>query len=62
MHYPSPGAPTRRFDLGIAKQDKGVLTMTIEELETRIQSLRDSGMHIAAKAMIRERDKLKRQA
>ena len=36
--------------------------MTIEELDTRIQSLRAAGMFIAAKAMIRERDKLKRQA
>ena len=36
--------------------------MTIEELDTRIESLRASGMHIAAKAMIRERDRLTRQS
>lgn len=36
--------------------------MTIEELDTRIESLRAAGMYIAAKAMIRERDKLNRQA
>ena len=55
--------PCARYVTGRRCTDmKERLTMTIEELDTRIQSLRAAGMFIAAKAMIRERDKLKRQA
>jgi len=41
-------------DLKQNQKETAMSEMTIEEIEQRIESLQNSGMHLAAKALIRE--------